>query len=226
MSKEIPILYSTEMIRAKLSGIKTQTRRIVKFANGWDESFVPTLIKEKHRDGIDRWEMRCGTKYSTYVFKCPYGQPGDILYARETHYYEKYFNGLTENTFVRYKADMGDEPVAWNWRPNIFLHKEHCRIWDRIVNIRVERLQDISEEDAIAEGIEPYNGEHGPIPQNSTSPLFKNYGSSAFFAFRPIASYRSLWESINGTGSWDLNPWVWVIATETISTTGRPVTLR
>lgn len=219
MSKEIPILYSTEMIRAKLAGRKTQTRRTSKLSwvnedpNDWEYVFEDGqhMLFNKTEEGL------------MVIIKCPYGEPGDILWARETHYYEKYFNGLTENTFVRYKADMGDEPVAWNWHPNIFLHKEHCRIWDRVINIRVERLQDISEEDAIAEGIEKMifiTGEHVGW-KNYTPKKYQDKRLPHLNKRTPVESYRTLWESVNGAGSWDLNPWVWVITTENISINGR-----
>lgn len=230
--KEIPILYSTAMIQAKLAGRKNQTRRIVK----------PQPIHHMNPDCHgeikffqDAWGCPdCGAYHWDNSLKCPYGKPGDMLYARETHYYERYFNGLTEGIFPRYRADFGDEPVDWSWRPNIFLHKEYCRIWDRVVSVRVERLQDITESDAIAEGIEFQEWVWGDIayPDGTIDSGIKGMKTKSFKDYMKkdhwhlggsIKSYQTLWQSINGEDSWELNPWVWVITTENVSLTGKPV---
>jgi hypothetical protein len=220
--KEIPILYSTAMIQAKLAGRKTQTRRLIDKVNfmhlnkhiaDWPLSGFNEL-----KDGIASFEIQTDVDDSTTIkVKCPYGQPGDLLWARETHYYEKYFNGLTEGVFPRYRADFGDEPVDWNWRPNIFLHKEYSRIWDRVVSVRVERLKKISEDDAFAEGIDTENDETYLAAEHC-----QLGGSPVRGGCPAICAYSALWERINGPGSWESNPWVWVITTENLSLTGKP----
>ena len=197
------ILFSTEMVKAILEGRKTQTRREVKEAIGWDQSFRVVPIKEEHKDGIQRYEMRSGTLYSLPWFKCPYGQVGDVLYVRETwqHTRELNINPEDENYGYVYKAD--DQPwkdiEGWKWKPSLFMPKEAARIFLRIKLIRVERLQDISENDAVAEGID-----------------FVEFEDESIVSF-PVNAYANLWDSINGNGSWKNNPWVWVIEFEMIS---------
>jgi len=195
--KERPILYSTPMIQAKLAGRKTQTRRILK------QDWLRCLTVEDDYDQI--------------ISLCPFGQVGDWLWSRETFCLEKYFNGLTEGCFVRYKADLGPEPVSWNWKPSIFQPKEYSRIWEEITEIRVERLQDISEEDAIAEGVE-----FQWCDLTTMTCFYKYYADGTFSMETARDSYKTLWESINGPESWELNPFVWVITTKILSTTGKP----
>lgn len=206
--KEIPILYSTPMIQAKLAGRKTQTRRIVK--HNLDDRGVRTSNVP-----FEDWHGR--------EVKCPYGKPGDLLWARETHL-------ITPGGKYHYKADISDEKDAnrkgyidvgedWaKWKPSIHMPKGGARIWDRVVSVRVERLQEISEEDAIAEGIGVGFQMNAGWPDYTR---IKN-GICEVTQDDPRMSYATLWESINGPGSWEANPWVWVITTETLSTTGRP----
>lgn len=185
MRKEHPILYSTPMVVAKLAGRKTQTRRVKGL--------------EQINGSPNDWG--------------PFGKPGDLFWGRETFYHEKYFNGLHENCFIKYKADYGNEPVGWNWKPSIFMPKEAARIWEEVVEIRVERLQDISEE---ASGMQLAT--QGRLYKHYTEYQVGIFGTG----LRPIESYATLWESINGSGSWDMNPWVLVIETKILSLTGRP----
>lgn len=99
-------------------------------------------------------------------------------------------------------------PTAHNikWRPSLFMPRFASRINLQITGVRVERLNDISEADAIAEGIK---GEY--FPSIGTGTMFYKDYLNGKFGLIPSASYRTLWESINGVGSWELNPWVWVI---------------
>ena len=204
---EKPILFSTPMVQAILDGRKTQTRREIKQANGWDHNWRPTLIKEEHIDGIPRYEMRCGTQYSLPWFKCPYGQPGDVLWVRES-YSKDYFDFNGGNH--AYKADWNKTDAEYvsepKWKPSIHMPKAACRLFLRITNVRVERLQNISEEDAIAEGIGKDNAgwwKDYTHPDSAGYMVAKN-------------SFRSLWHSINGEQSWNDNPWVWVVEFEQI----------
>ena len=117
-------------------------------------------------------------------FRCPHGVPGDRLWVRESHWWFK------------------DEPAS------IHMPRWASRITLEVTGVRVERLQDISEADAIAEGIEQMPCE---VPDTK---LWRNYTPDNGWTPRvamPQNSYRSLWESINGQGSWDANPWVWVV---------------
>lgn len=102
---------------------------------------------------------------------------------------------------------------ALRLRPSIHMPKEAARIWLEIKSIRVERLNDITEEDAIDEGIEPLNVTDTKYP---TEVYYKNYGGYIGDKLFPVESFKSLWTSINGEGSWELNPWVWVVEFELI----------
>lgn len=214
--KERPILFSGAMVRAILSGQKTQTRRVVKHkwlpkANGKP---VPTDVV-----------VRAGDPPFMYRETCPYGQPGDRLWVRETWQGPLWDedgpfpeNGYTPE-YCEYRADEGNTPWFVDadgnehncWRPSIHMPRWACRIVLEIVSVRVERLQDISEADAKAEGILADSFEHnGQLyfrdyrlsdAEASTQPALKS----------PIESFRSLWESINGPESWLANHWVWVV---------------
>lgn len=167
--KERPILFSGPMVRAILEGRKTQTRRVVK-------------PQPAHIAGI-------GTvlNIDTITGKaCPYGKPGDRLWVRETWDGVRLDGG---GALVSYRAD-GDKPVTddGRWHPSIHMPRWASRITLEVVSVRVERLQEISEEDAMAEGVA----------------LAENYRG-------PVAHFASLWEQINGLGSWNANPWVWVV---------------
>lgn len=217
--KHIPILYSTAMVQAKLAGKKTQTRRLralveinespndwefVRLFHGWAKFW------EKHNPPNERH------------IRCPYGQPGDILWGRETSA-NLNIDSIGVPPFYVYLADLEPSnnygPITW--KPSIHMPKTACRLFDKVVSIRVERLQDISEADAIAEGIISQNWEE----TNSTR--YKDYMADASGYGHPehdfptvstaIESYKTLWEKINGPGSWEQNPWVWVIETEAIA---------
>lgn len=186
--KERPIIFSGEMVRAILEGRKTQTRRTIKYLRR--ERMMPSRI---FHEGIK------------YTAKCPYGQPGDRLWVRET------WHGSTNERLAKepehpmdtlsYKAEFEGINVNWKWYSPIHMPRWASRIALEITSVRVERLQEISEEDALKEGamhwwnhlihdkrLRLYNGGHGPV-----------------------SAYQMLWESINGKGSWKQNPFVWVI---------------
>lgn len=192
--KERPILFSAPMVRAILDGRKTQTRRIV---NKKHLQFLSN-ITENFLDG--KWDQR----------PFPYGKPGDRLWVRETHWMDKRdilcavmdLDGFAvdahpagRNKFVKDFHSLKNNKF-WKKRPSIHMPRIASRILLEVKNVRVERLQDISEEDAIAEGVDG---------ENEAAEI----GCSWYE--KPKRAYRRLWNSINGTGSWDLNPWVWVV---------------
>lgn len=191
--KERPILFSTPMVRAILEGRKTQTRRICKptpAGTMMPHKLLDDRFFKKEHIGKWLWETASGE----YLGYCPYGQPGDRLWVRETFLIEH----SCHKNFYEYRADYSDT-IALDviWRPSIFMPREACRLMLEVTDVRVERLQDISEEDAIAEGI-----------------AMPNYAEEAIRDIHfpePTEIYMMLWESINGKGSWDKNPWVWVI---------------
>ncbi len=196
-----PILFSTSMVRAILDGRKTMTRRVIKNPpwgmHNWDYD----------EDG--GFEARCGNGGAGGIFldwneplKPPY-KPGDILYVRETwvdtvslpldcaHY------GINDK--YMYKANcLDDINPPWKWKPSIHMPKEAARIFLKVIDVRVERVQDISEDEAVAEG-------------------FSGFEDEAYLVL-PSEEFAQYWDSLDakrGFG-WDENPWVWVIEFERI----------
>ncbi|MHB0925981.1 MAG: hypothetical protein ACYC1F_05720 [Gallionellaceae bacterium] len=198
-----PILFNASMVHALLEGRKTLTRRIVKMKpSDWckeikGDCWHQNDIAEWRLQG-DRWFGLMGW-YTLAFADCPYGQPGDRLWVRETQ--------LPKASGTIYRADFSEFEAAGlggmygGWKPSIFCKREHSRILLEITGVRVERLQDISCADAKAEGIE----------RSRDGMMWRDYISASHAQINPIDSYRTLWESINGPGSWDANPWVWVI---------------
>lgn len=191
-----PILFSGSMVRALLDGSKTQTRRIAKLTAGGH-------VKEPR--GQRRWHPGCDGAPQA----CPYGQPGDLLWVRETwahdaesveacrSAYEDILGGLSYGPYY-HATETGRDSLRW--RPSIHMPRWASRITLRIINVRVERLQAISEADARAEGARPLDVATGRETLDPNS----RQGSYT-------AHYRHIWETINGSDSWDANPWVWVV---------------
>lgn len=240
--RERPILFSGEMVRALLDGLKTQTRRVAKFQPiepGFNLGFsgvsaghfctdVPSsghVLYSRRGDGV--WEQR------TKPLHCPYGQPGDRLWVRETW-------GQSARDRVLYRASPDDVAAIareeeWvsqpRWRPSIHMPRWASRITLEITDVRVERVQEISEEDAKAEGVywqEP--------TEDDRAWARKRFGSDDDMTGVWVApgtdcgygpkehrqrwhvtargAFEFLWDSINakrGYG-WDANPWVWALS--------------
>lgn len=202
--KERPILFSGPMVRAILDGRKTQTRRVMKPQPTafWNDGRQPkNLPYDRSKD---------------QVIRCPYGQPGDRLWVRETW---AVVPQVTDNgpkhkakgdgTGVTWRADWNGNPSGFKWKPSIHMPRWASRITLEIVHVRVERLQSISEQDAIAEGVESR-----PVKWNSKASQYRYYGwleKHDQWSSSAICSFESLWDKINGPGSWDANPWVWVV---------------
>lgn len=207
--KERPILFSAPMVRALLAGTKTQTRRVIK-----DQQIGERFCEIRPEGAYLEWlgTPCCGSgvwdvpEYSGLA-KVPYGVPGDHLWVREAFAgsiaYERHGYPLREwGNKLWYVAD--GEPRSGQWtRPRPSIHMPRClsRITLEVTGVRVERLQDISANDAKAEGISEFIGgwwcQHDDGPQQAGG--------------TPQEGYRHLWERINGLGSWDANPWVWVV---------------
>jgi len=196
--KERPILFSAPMVRAVLDGHKTQTRRILKPPRGytWHDIDAGTMVSSG------------GDKLHYSSLSSPYGQPGDRLWVKETWRTDKSLDKIPPSKFcgwpVRYEADgtvlrhgalYGD--ADGKTRPSIFMPFWACRIFLEVTAVRVERLQGISEEDAIAEGVQSVKNSWHWIGADGLTPR-----ESA------VDAYRDLWSSINGHDSWDVNPWV------------------
>lgn len=203
--KYIPILFSTPMVRAIISGLKNQTRRVIKIqpTDEWMENtrqFSPNgyMYDEK---GKQLFWLSNPNQGKNEEIKCPYGKPGDILWVRETWQHSEF-------GFL-YRAE-DDYSKGFKWKPSIFMPKKACRTFLKIKNIRVERLQDITEQDAINEGIERVNDNEFLAYRSYVLPKERCLGVF------PIVSFQTLWQKINGVSSWVKNPWVWVIDFERI----------
>lgn len=200
MKKEIPILYSTAMAQAKVAWRKTQTRRMSGLEKinecpddwtytGYQEGSVDHGTKRRNGYRTTGYIFHNSNKAGFIIIPSSYGQPGDLLWGRETfqEYGGKYY----------YKAD-GEEinggPLgcANKWTPSLHMPKAAARIWDENTGIRAERVADISEEDCIAEGIE--------ISKHSRTggTIYKCYDGQNDFEYSPKESYKSLWQLING----------------------------
>jgi hypothetical protein len=182
-SKERPIIFSGPMVRALLDGKKTQTRRIVK-------PQAAVLTDELAR-GLG---VQPPAQQNHAVVPCPYGQPGDRLWVRETWKENPAIDFGNGHGAPLYRATWGNADTGDRWRPSIHMPRWASRITLEITNVRVQRLQEISEEDALAEGVDR--------PKSS---------DPRSVAELTLWRFRELWESIHGPDSWDANPWVWAI---------------
>lgn len=206
--KAKPILFSGPMVQAILEGRKTQTRRIVKPQPEETRAKGKKVLEVKEyntantsqglayywkKDGYGEWE-------SSESFSPKY-QTGDILWVRET-----FTEGSDSLPFV-YRAGYPDYipahieniPAIENmkWKPSIFMPKAACRIFLKVTDVRVERLQDITEQDAKSEGV-----------------FDNNFNANGITQFK--SGFHDTWESIHGKGSWNDNPWGWVYSFEKI----------
>lgn len=197
--RERPILFSGPMVRAILEGRKTQTRRIVKpqpvFWVGGSCWYPSEEDKRaRHYANEEHFQKGSPTDFS------PYGQPGDHLWVRETWFDTEPFRDAplfsARASRFAFRADA-DSIGCHKWRPSIHMPRAASRITLEVTGIRVERLQEISGADCLAEGV------GAPVG----TPLA--YGSVT--AAWNMREYARLWEQINGPGSWGKNPWVWVI---------------
>jgi len=209
--KEHPILFSGEMVRAILDGRKTQTRRLVRLPPGYEHGEVYGY--EGSYNG--RHCLACDPGPSRAIL-CPFGVPGDRLWVRETWRDGQYAVGK-EWDFddrVGYRASFVGDP-ALKWKPSIHMPRWASRLTLEVVSVRVERLQDITEADAQAEGVDsgaPWfpPGQWSPPDED---PRQVGYGRGNF----ALQNFRALWEHINGKRApWASNPWVWVVTFKTL----------
>jgi len=216
--KERPILFSAPMVRAILSGQKTQTRRALKYQPIRCTELPVILFPQSRDESITQTGFIWPNAKEQILSRCPYGQPGDRLWVRETWQGPLIDEELEEEfrqspdyfkkpAFCAYRATdtldaINADGEELGWRPSIHMPRWASRILLEITGVRVERLQDISEADAIAEGISAdldgrYHcgfDEAGEIKCKS-----------------PVTAYAWLWNGINGADSWAANPWVWVV---------------
>jgi hypothetical protein len=207
--KELPILFSGPMVRAILEGRKSQTRRVVKGLTPGHEHTGRSLTGLGYPASMGKWwaEFLHSEPGSPIYVACPYGQPGDRLWVRETWCpaatsgYDAPSDGRDPSIWYR-ATDDGE--CEGPWSPSIFMPRWASRIELEVTGVRVERVQEISPLDAIAEGIMEY--EPGAFH-------WEPWGPGTEYFRGPRDAFLTLWDSINakrGHG-WDVNPWVWVV---------------
>ncbi len=210
---ERPIPFSAEMVRAILDGRKTQTRRNIKYTT-------------EHRGPINPAYLEAHKDHPGWKDICPYGQPGDLLWVREpfcAHWgappYDApqsyrivtgdelppieqengdFYQPVPSDIMTIWYEAEGNKPFHMEWKLPDEMPRWASRITLRITDVRVERLQDISEDDARAEGWP------GPITE------------TGFPIASPLAWFANVWTSINSAGTWDANPWVWALTFERV----------
>jgi hypothetical protein len=234
--KERPILFSGPMVRAILEGRKTQTRRVVlhdrkqppKWATWVNHIQQPTMSLQWVDSGLFQWsdeqtpgkplkklrrwpsgQVKVSRNFSPsmeFAIPCPYGKPGDRLWVRES--WQHVVKGMepTKGARILFRADDEAGHIEDNWRPSIFMPRWASRITSEILSVKVERVQDISEADAIAEGV---NAVEVVVSSLNGQP-------ARGIIFNPKLKFGALWDSINskrngGKFSWAANPWVWVV---------------
>lgn len=215
------------MVRASLQGTKTQTRIIIKpQPPSKAHPFFIVCSSDEKDEGKWRFTKNIDHLSGTVLgpIACPYGQPGDRLWVREAWglfndlgFCDTTLAGLTsppKGWNLSFRADhidprRGDGPHQPYWRPSIHMPRWASRITLEITRVRVEKLQAISKADAIAEGIERIGGEFSCHPWRNY--LLKPNAHPTEHCSSPLGSYMTLWEKINGVGSWDVNPWVWIV---------------
>lgn len=219
MIKERPIIFSGPMVRAILSGRKSQTRRIIKpqpsenctgfspaiSGEHWIEQLpvkVPAGMLHPRHGAVD-------TTISGNSLRCPYAPVGARIWVREAYLVRG------AGKIPVYKADLSAVDAAGfgamygGWKRSMYMPRWASRIMLEIIKIRVERVQELRETDAVAEGIEP----DGPVNRDDLTSCWRNYDPHETAAYwnSPRDSFHSLWSAINGADSWNANPWVWVL---------------
>ena len=210
MSRVLPILFNTEMVQAILDGRKTVTRRVIKKSQC--DLLNKTAPCDLQRDDMYApWDGMTDAEFIKSLYTPPY-QPGDILYVRESYcpnYFDEHITGYRSGDNMRgnrnaYKADyhkeiIGDAVPEPKWKPSLHMPKEAARIWLKVTDVRVERLQTITEHEAEKEGF--------------CDDAEYCTGNTARGHFAELWNHTIKKSDIDRYG-WDANPWVWVIEFE------------
>ena len=216
MSRVLPILFNSDMIRSILDGRKTATRRCAKPKSRNACGFYATFRKSDNAfAGVCDYDD--DGRMLEYPQTPPY-QPGDILYVRETwhefplncYHYLADFRSDRDKEFFEAVTDV-------RWRPSIHMPKEAARIWLEVTNVRVERLQDISDDDCMKEGIRAWTKD-GKLYKYYPADEEGDYPNCAWSECprTPKEAMEKVWDSTIKKSDlerygWDANPWVWVI---------------
>jgi len=215
-----------------------------------DNPTYPEMWKGKKSEPYTGWMAVFNNHPLAMPRSCPYGEMGDLLWVREEHYaygwWEK--NGLTKTGKQKWKFIRSDDPTfgiyfddtkpeglrvrqnnyrghGWYKRLARFMPRKYCRIWLEITDIRVERVQAISEEDAMAEGVESWVEERLKSKPVHYKVYYNGPGDDSTYSSSASVSFETLWQKINGAESWQANPWVWALSFKVLSINGKPETL-
>lgn len=210
--KERPILFLAPMVRAILEGRKTVTRCPVKATKAHADGFMMLDHGKGWRPYNAFGDFASDHEGMEYPIACPYGKLGDRLWVRETCFINDYREASVPeqeraDCEIHYRADgipdfEGEEELI-RWRPSIHMPRWASRILLEVTDVRVERLQDITEEQALAEGIKKHSDGGYHVEDG------KHFSDS------PVESFACLWSSVGG--DWDANPWVWCVSFKRIA---------
>lgn len=199
--RERPFNAKAWEVRAWQEGRKTQFRRVVKPQPDWKHPVT----------GCDGIAIGLGGTGPDGGVRCPYGQPGDRLWVRETWMQDH----TCPHTRALYRESWGNTPEGQRWRPSIHMPRWASRITLEIVSARVERLNEISAADAKKEGAFLRRCDCSEMSKKPSTPIMAMFSQT--WCHIHGEEFKSLWKSINGPGSWDANPWVWVVETKVIT---------
>ena len=230
--RERPILMSAPMVRAILDGRKTVTRRIVKPQPELNPDYKPSRLDRYTHHPEYHWpsrQARSMVSLSEMTACCPYCSPGDRLWVREAfNLFDPDRDPIAPSRFGKrapYDGCINDEPIRWTacyradgelehptdgaarWKPGIHMPRWASRLTLEVTGIRVERLHDITEEDAKAEGVTPYVPGHGAATDDELN-AEPGLRSPRMYRF----GFEQVWCDINGADSWQANPWIWVVS--------------
>lgn len=240
--KARPALFSTPMVGELLADQKGQTRRVLKMPRRF-KHWVPSFVGCNERTEIIEGGLHIepagpavteDNEYTYDVLPCPYGVYGDRLWVREAWVTERRFDKrpprrVPKTARIHHLADGPAPEWAGRYRHARFMPLWVSRLLLEVIGVRVERLQEISEEDAVAEGIRAvvHEGWSAWDPETQGYPEFSVEPTPEYVAKHKLESvrhhkptviatarerFRQLWEAINGAGSWDENPWVWAVS--------------
>ena len=211
-----PIIFSAPMVQALLTGRKTQTRRLLKPQPAMNEAGLWVFPPEWSAKNFKRFgaAMQCPADAITSHFEdtkrgLPYA-PGDRLYVREAALFWRNTSDNSLSHVAAFKADGYDLEPGERWRPSIFCPRWASRLTLTVTEVRVQRLQEISEADAVAEGVAEVSAAWQDADEPATYPSFQAYGQDACFSGAGAArlSFMTLWSSLHGPDAWATNPWV------------------
>ncbi len=191
--KERPIIFSGPMVRALLDCRKTMTRRVVK---PQPEPFWTAAYSDRDEIG-EQWWLQVGKerhKHDGLLGRCPYGEVGSRLWVREAWAIRDYHGGSQYIYRQSSPLALNGNGQPLRWRPSIHMPRAASRLTLEITAVRVERVQDITDEDALREGVVADRGQGETWYEGKTRGIFAR-----------------LWDTIHGDGAWDRNDWVWVI---------------